>query len=218
VSRAHPTVVVLHGLARTAVSVSGLRRHLERAGFATWAPTYPSRSATIAELSDELVERIRGDLDGELAAVTHSLGGLLVRHMARRLPWRGVVMLAPPNHGSRLALAFRDHPLYRWFYGPAGGELAAPPLPDGWPAPPRPFAVIAGTRGTSPANPARWLKRARAALPSEVPSDGTVAVEETRLEGMADFATVDATHTWIVNHPEARRLVVRFLEKGRFGA
>jgi hypothetical protein len=43
-----------------------------------------------------------------------------------------------------------------------------------------------------------------------------VAVEETRLEGMADFATVDATHTWIVNNPEARRLVVRFLAKGRF--
>lgn len=215
-TRARPTVVVLHGLARTAVSVAGLRRHLERAGFATWAPSYPSRRATIAELADELTLRIRDELDGDLAAVTHSLGGLLVRHMARGLPWRGVVMLAPPNRGSRLALAFRDHPLYRWFYGPAGGEIAEPPEPDGWPAPPRPFAVIAGTRGDSPANPARWLRKARAALPPEVPSDGTVAVEETRLDGMADFATVDATHTWIVNHREARKLVVRFLDKGRF--
>jgi len=35
---------------------------------------------------------------------------------------------------------------------------------------------------------------------------------------MADFATVDASHTWIMNHPEVRAMVLEFLRSGDFGA
>jgi pimeloyl-ACP methyl ester carboxylesterase len=211
---ARPTVVLLHGLARTHFSVASLRRHIERAGFRTWARTYPSRKMGLAELAADTAARIRDDVgDGELAAVTHSLGGILVRHMAPLLPWQKVVMLAPPNRGSKVAQAFADHPFYRWFYGPVGGELASP---EGWPAPPSPFGVIAGTRGLpNPTNPVTWLTRR--VLDEKEPSDGTVTVEETRLEGMADFATVDASHTWILRHPRVREWVVSFLETGSFG-
>jgi hypothetical protein len=31
---------------------------------------------------------------------------------------------------------------------------------------------------------------------------------------MAGFATVDATHTWIMNDPRAQALAVRFLQDG----
>jgi pimeloyl-ACP methyl ester carboxylesterase len=208
-----PTVVLLHGLARTHHSVAPLRRAVERAGYPTWARTYPSRRMGIAELAATTAARIRADLgDVELAAVTHSLGGILVRHMAHLLPWRAVVMLAPPNRGSRVALAFRDHALFRWLYGPAGAELADP---DGWPAPPSPFGVIAGTRGVERrANPVTWVTRR--VLDASEPSDGTVTVEETRLPGMADFATVDATHTWILRHRTAQRFVLSFLDHNRF--
>jgi hypothetical protein len=34
---------------------------------------------------------------------------------------------------------------------------------------------------------------------------------------MADFATVDASHTWIMNHPEVRAMVLEFLARGRLG-
>jgi triacylglycerol lipase len=210
-----PTVVLLHGLARTWRSMSGLRRHLEREGFATWAETYPSRRMPIAELAAATAEHIRAAAGpgAELMAVTHSLGGILVRHMPD-LPWRRVVMLAPPNQGSLVARSFRELPAFRWFYGPAGQEVA---LGDEWPAPPAPFGVIAGTRTTSVANPTSWLTTGLRVFPPGHEHDGTVSVEETRLPGMADFRTVAAGHTFIMNDPRVRAWVVRFLREGRFG-
>jgi pimeloyl-ACP methyl ester carboxylesterase len=210
-----PTVVLLHGLARTDRSMARLRRRLEAAGHPTWARSYPSRRMPVPELAQLLGAWIRADLgDRPVVGVTHSLGGVVVRHMAELLPWRGVVMLAPPNAGSRVAARLRDHPWFRWFYGPAGQELGAAAR---WPAPPAPFAVIAGTRSLAASNPTSWMTRALGLFPADQASDGTIAVSETRLPGMADFATVDATHTWIMDDPRTVALVLAFLASGNFG-
>lgn len=207
-------VVVLHGLARTARSVAPLERTIAAAGFRTWSATYPSRKLSIAELAAHLATRIREEAPAErYSAVTHSLGGIVVRYLHDALPWHRVVMLAPPNRGSRLALAFREQPLFRFIFGRAGHELADP---SEWPGPPSPFAVIAGTRSGSVSNPISWITKSVRFFPPEDPSDGTVSVEETKHPAMADFATVDATHTLIMNHPEAQALTLRFLERGRF--
>jgi triacylglycerol lipase len=211
-----PTVVFLHGLARTERSLGRLRRLIADAGYPTWACSYPSRRLGLQDLASWLEREIARDLgERELCAVTHSLGGVLVRHMAGGLRWRGVVMLAPPNRGSRVAAAFRDNPLFRWYFGPAGQQLDDPRR---WPAPPAPFAVIAGTTHLSPLAPPGWLTRAFGLLPADEPSDGTVAVSETRLAGMADFATVPASHAWIMNHPAVPALILAFLESGRFAS
>ena len=65
-------------------------------------------------------------------------------------------------------------------------------------------------------NPVSWMSNAFSLLPT--PNDGTVAVEETRLdaEHMTDFATVHAGHTFLMNHPDTQRLVVNFIMNGRF--
>lgn len=241
-----PTVVLLHGLARSARSMAGLRRHLARAGYQTWAHSYPSREQPIAALARELSARLAAELPGaELFVVTHSMGGILARHLdPRALRLRGMVMLAPPNQGSRLARRLHHLGAFQRLYGPAGLELArrarsdaeaaaveaaeaaaveaaaeAAALegePASWPPPPCPFGVIAGTVALSPFNPTSWLSRGLALLSPEDPSDGTVAVSETRLPAMADFRTVPASHTWIMNHPAARAHVLSFLERGRF--
>ncbi len=204
-----PTVVLLHGLARTARSMSRLQGAIEAAGYPTFSQSYPSRRLPIQVAAAELAERIRAEVKGsELIAVTHSLGGILIRHMPADLPWSGVVMLAPPNSGSRIARLIHKNPLFHWFFGPAGKELCNP---EGWPAPPSPFAVIAGTRSASIGNPASWLTRSLHLFSPDEPSDGTIAVSETRLAGEADFAQVDADHTWIMNHPETQKMVLQFL-------
>src|SRR5437868_1781197 len=114
-----PTVVLLHGLARTHRSMAGLQHHLQRAGFPTWARSYPSRRLSIAGAADLIASWIARDLPAgrPVAAVTHSLGGILVRQIGARVPWRRIVMLAPPNQGSRLSRELRNHTMYRWFYG-----------------------------------------------------------------------------------------------------
>lgn len=208
-----PTVVLLHGLARTHRSLAGLRRHLERAGFPTWGRTYPSRRLSIAAAADEVAGWIARDVPAgrPLAAVTHSLGGILARHLAARIPFTRVVMLAPPSQGSRIGRAFRDRALYRWLYGPAGQELGEPERAGAWPPLGAPCLVIAGTRARAAGNPTSWVSRRGPWFAPGEANDGTLAVEETRLAGAVDFATVDATHTWIMNDPAARELVLRFL-------
>jgi hypothetical protein len=201
-----PTVVFLHGLARTRRSLSGLRRVVEKAGYPTWARTYPSRGMPIAELAEVVTGWIRAEVPGPLVGVTHSLGGVLARHIGPRLPWRGLVMLAPPNQGSQVARAFEGHPLFGWFFGPAGRDLVDP---VGWPLPPCPFAVIAGTAGKTMGNPPSWILARH--LPDGEPNDGTLAVSETRLAGMARYAEVPASHTWIMDHPEARAHILDYL-------
>lgn len=212
---ARPLVVLLHGLARREGSMATLARALAGAGFDTWARTYPSRKMPIAEAARSLADALAADAAGRpLYAVTHSLGGILVRHMADpRLDWQRIVMLAPPSQGSSLAAAMADNPLFRWFYGPAGIELR-----DGstWPPPPASFAVIAGTRRRALVNPTSWTFGLRFA--ADRSHDGTVAVDETHLPGMAAYAEVDATHTWIMNHPDTQARVLEFLRDGRFTA
>jgi pimeloyl-ACP methyl ester carboxylesterase len=208
-----PLVVLLHGLARGHGSMAKLARFLRAQGFDTVSRTYPSRRHSISYLATELADWIVEQAgDRPVSAVTHSMGGVIVRHLHdARIRWHRIVMLAPPNRGSQLAAALAKNPVYLWYYGPAGVELA-----DGsaWPPPPAPFGVIAGTRGFALTNPTSWTVGRRFGLDTK--HDGTVAVGETKLDGMTAFAEVDATHTWIMNDPRAQQLVLQYLQTGGF--
>jgi triacylglycerol lipase len=208
-----PLVVLLHGLARGGGSMERLGAYLRARGLDAWSPSYPSRTLSLAALAETMTERLVARAAGRpLCAVTHSMGGVVVRHLHDpRLLWQRIVMLAPPNQGSRIAASLASTRVFRWIYGPAGTELADATR---WPAPPAPFAVIAGTRHLAVTNVTSWA--ARRWFAPGVAHDGTVAVEETKLAGMAAFAEVDATHTWIMNSPEVQALVAAFLRTGTF--
>ncbi len=208
-----PTVVLLHGLARRAGSLARLGRALTAAGFPVWACDYPSRKRGIAAAAAAIADRLADELPGRpLAAVTHSLGGIVVRHLGDpRLRWQRIVMLAPPNQGSQVAAAFAGNRLFGWFYGPAGRELAQRIDPTTRPASPAPTAVIAGTRRRALANPTSWVSHR--VFAAGVDHDGTVAVDETRLAGAA-FTTVDAAHTLIMNDARVHALTLAFLRAG----
>lgn len=209
-----PLVVMLHGLARGHGSMAKLGGALRKHGFETWSRTYPSRRHSISYLAGEITEWIVEHAgDRPVSAVTHSMGGVIVRHLHDpRIRWERIVMLAPPNRGSQLAAALVANPVFRWYYGPAGAELANG---SSWPAPPAPFAVIAGTRSLAFTNLTSWTVGRRFSAATK--NDGTVAVDETKLDGMGAFAEVDATHTWIMNDPRVQALVVAYLREGTFG-
>jgi len=194
----------------------GLERALQRAGYRTWNPTYPSRKKPLSTLVEELTTALTVRHGaGPFLAVTHSLGGVILRHMACRVFFDRTVMLAPPNQGSRVAVRLGRWHLFRSIFGPAGLEVARS---DGWPPPPLHFGVIAGTAGVSLANPASLLSGGLKVFPPGVLHDGTVAVDETSCPGMTGLVTVPATHTWIMNHPLARAQILSFLDTGAFSA
>lgn len=209
------TVVLLHGIGRTKLSMNGMERALEAAGFDTFALTYPSRRAPIAELADFVDRRIAPlwERTGRLHFVTHSMGGLVAAHLLERgrtttLPERTgrVVMLAPPLRGSEVADVLSHLPPYRWVMGPAALELTTHAR-QSFAAPHYELGVIAGTVGWPYALGSLVLPR---------PHDGRVALSRTRVAGLTDQIAVPATHSFVMNRPDVHRHTIHFLRTGAF--
>ncbi len=203
--------MVLHGLGRTQASMSGMRRFLEAHGYPIWSRTYPSRSMPVAELAEMVAGWITTDLgpDAQPLAVTHSLGGILVRLMSPRIAFSRIVMLAPPNGGSLLANDFSHMALFRHVFGPAGTDVASP---HDWPVPECPTAVIAGNLAPSIGNPISWVSAGMRTFGPDIANDGTVAVDETHLPNMERFFELPVSHTWIMNNGVARKETLAFLQ------
>lgn len=213
-----PVVVLLHGLGRRATMMVRIELALEATGFESLTLGYDSTTDEIPTIAERLADLIHGQCANRpLHVVTHSLGGIVFRHMKdERLDWRRAVLVAPPNGGSAVAAALSDNPIFQALAGPAGGALAGANGVDAsaWPYPPCPFGVIAGTRRRSLANPTSWISHR--IFPKGAEHDGTVAVDETKLDGMAAFATVDASHTMIMDDDRVHALVIKFLKDGVF--
>jgi len=208
-------VILLHGLARTSLSMEPLAWSLEESGYLVANIDYPSREHRIEELAPLAVEaglRECANIGGSrIHFVTHSLGGILVRQYfsTHKLHSLGrVVMLAPPNQGSKAADAMRDVPGFDWLNGPAGYQLGkgeeSVPLSLGTPN--FEFAVIAADRSIDPVTSAVL----------DDPDDGRVSISDTRLEGMRDFQVVGTSHAFIMQKGEVFLLVRNFLAHGSF--
>lgn len=210
-------VVLLHGLARTSLSMELLGWSLEDRGYRVANIDYPSRDHRIEELAPLAVEagiescEAQDDVD-RIHFVTHSLGGILVRyyfaHHALAKLGR-VVMLAPPNQGSKAADEMRELPGFEWINGPAGYQLGKgeESIPLQLSPPDFEFAVIAGNQTIDPVTSAVL----------DDPDDGRVSVSDTRLEGMKDFRVVNASHAFIMQKTQVFILVEEFLRTGSFG-
>lgn len=206
-------VLLLHGLGRLARSMRPLARRLEREGFRPHLLDYPSRHHPIGELVERFVrpelDALRGG--GPVHVVTHSLGGLLVRAYAERhgLPdGSRVVMIAPPNRGSEVADLMAGLAPFRWWYGPALGELGTTPecVPATLGACAFELGVIAGDRRLYPFFSPLFGGH----------HDGLVAVERARLDSADDFVVVHAGHAFIMRNPTVLDETAHFLCHGRF--
>lgn len=209
-------VVLLHGLARSSLSMERMKWFLEDSGYRVANIDYPSRDFEIDQLAVLAIEAglsqcaEMGTVE-RIHFVTHSLGGILVRvYFAKHeLDTLGrVVMLAPPNQGSKAVDELQDWPGFEWLNGPAGFQLGkgeeSVPLQLG--KPDFEFAVIVGDESIDPVTSAVL----------EDPDDGRVSVSDTYLEGMQDFRLVGASHAFIMQKSEVFELVKGFLETGEF--
>jgi pimeloyl-ACP methyl ester carboxylesterase len=209
-----PGVVLLHGIARTSVSLTRLERALRANGFATLNIDYASRRKPIAGLADDIHPEVArfAEREAPLHFVAHSMGGLVTRaYIAKYRPDRlaGVVMLGTPNGGSEVADLLSGYRLYNAFYGPAGLELTTTSTsrPDALPAVDYPVGVIAGNRVIDPVAGLLVLPK---------PNDGRVSVQSAMVAGMADHIVVKASHTGLPRHAGAIEQTIAFLRDGRF--
>jgi pimeloyl-ACP methyl ester carboxylesterase len=206
-------VVYVHGLWLTGREGGWLRRRLAQdLNAETLAFSYPSVLAdatTNALALRKFLADIRADT---LHLVGHSLGGLLILKLledaaAAQLPMGRVVLLGSPVCGSRAALGLAQLPFGKKIMGLSVGEELLAPRERRWDRT-RDVGVIAGDLG---------IGLGRLVGTGGAPSDGTIRVEETQLEGAADRVVLRVSHTGMLFSAAVAQAASRFLSTGRFG-
>lgn len=213
--QAQDGVVLLHGLCRTKASMRQMEAALQKAGFCVENVDYPSRTATIEQLSDAAIgnalesPKLKGC--AKVHFVAHSLGGILVRSYFKRHNFTRlgrVVMLGPPNRGSEVVDAFGTWWLFRKLNGPAGGELGTGS--DSTPNKLGPvefeLGVIAGDHSINLIN----------SMIIKGSDDGKVSVERTKVDGMKEHIVVHSTHPYLMKNEDVIENTITFLQTGSF--
>jgi hypothetical protein len=192
-----------------------LEQAFRERGYCVVNLTYPSRIHPIEELSQLAIDSALGKCDFKSKThvhfVTHSLGGILVRYYLETTKLHNlgrVVMIAPPNKGSQVVDNLGKFPGFKAINGPAGAQLGTDPqsIPSQLGAVTYPVGVIAGTRSVN-----LILSRY---LPGE--NDGRVTTDNTKVEGMADYIEVAASHPFIIQNTIVIRQAINFIRTGVF--
>ena len=204
-------------MGRSRLAMLRLQKHLQSLGYWVWNQSYPSTSFAIEYLSSSVIPqtieacRSQSDRRGSIHFVTHSLGGILVRHYLQQhtIDELGrVVMLGPPNKGSEVVDKISSWPFFRWSTGPAGQQLGTDPasIPNRLKRIDARIGIIAGNRSSDP-----WFSGL-----FKGKNDGKVSVESTQLEEMSDFLEMNVGHTLMMWDRRVLKQVAYFLKEGRF--
>lgn len=199
-------VILLHGLWMRRPVMWPLARRLRSAGFAPRCFGHASIAAAPEATLARLADRVEALGAGRVDLVGHSLGGVLAVALCRARPDLGirrVVCLGAPLAGSGPARRLRELGL-PWLGGRSRAVLeqgvALPAEVE--------VGAIAGTRSVGLG---RWLSSI------EAPHDGTVSVQETRVDGLADHLCLPHSHTGMLFARDVAEAVADFLREGRFG-
>jgi pimeloyl-ACP methyl ester carboxylesterase len=213
-----PTVILLHGLGEGRDSMRPLAEHLKTTlDAAVISFGYASVTAKLDDHGAALAEVVAGlPATAPISFVGHSLGNIVVRRWlaladpADRERVHRVVMLGPPNQGSRLAR------MAAGLWGLADHvEGSARELVFDWPrvapqlaVPACDFGIVAGGKGDDTGY--------STLLAGD--DDAVVCVDETRLPGARDFLLLPVHHAAMMRDQAVQRATVSFLETGRFPA
>lgn len=200
-------VIVLHGIWMRGIAMLPLSRRLRSAGFSVDTLDYPSVVGSWDDSASRLAEHWREHAGCKVHIVGHSLGGMLALHVAAKyagLPDGRIVCLGSPLRGSAAAGRMGRLPGGHWLMGQSAEILNTGLAP--WQGQ-RPVGVIAGNTPIGLGSVLGVLKP---------PHDGTVSVEETRLEGIDEHRVVAYTHTGLAFSSGVAEMVIGFLHDGRF--
>lgn len=215
-------VIVLHGLCRSWKSMNPMAEHLKSSGYQVINFRYASSREEVAVHASRLRSVINGLPSGvtEINFVAHSLGNIVIRHYVADCNQsksmdvdpriNRMVMLGPPNQGSRMARLLKNSVAFKLVTGASGAQLSTgfKELEKDLATPAFQFGIVAGNRGDEDSPWGNIL------LPG--PDDFTVSTQETMLAGATDFLVRPLLHTTMMNQEEVLESTTRFLESGHF--
>lgn len=197
-------VVLLHGLWLPRASMRWVAGKLREAGFQPTIFGYPTVTGGPEAAEPALSRLLRRE---PCHVVAHSLGGLIAVHTLQQhpeLPVQRVVCLGTPLCGSSAAEGLSRMPLAAAALGRSTGLLRQGC--GAW----RGQAALGMVAGRSPMGLGQLFGR------FDGEHDGTVAVAETRVDGLTDHVVVPASHSGLLFSAPAVRQAVAFLQQGRF--
>ena len=208
-AQAAPVVILVHGLWFGAWSLGALAGRLRKAGFETRRFRYRTTRDGLDGHARALREFIGSDSCPAAHIVAHSLGGLVTLKLLADcgdLPPGRVVLLGSPLQGS--AIARKSSVI------PGGSRLlgaARPQLESGFArlVTGRDIGMIAGSRSFG-------LGLLLGGLGES--GDGTVAIAETRAEGLRQHLVLPVTHTGMLFSRRVAGEVAHFLRVGSFSS
>ena len=210
------TVVFVHGLWMTGHESILMRRELKRLLEAeAMVFSYRSVADDIGVNARALADFLRTVASEQLHLVGHSLGGLVIlkfledeaaRAATPPLPPGRAVLMGSPLQGIAVARSLSRFPLLKAALGRGIVGEADAPVARRWRGA-RDVGVIAGNVS---------LGFGRLVSDLAEPNDGTVAVEETMLDGAADHIVLPVSHTGMVFSPVVAQQTAEFLRNGRF--
>ncbi len=213
------TVLILaHGLGRTSKCWGPMQAHV--AAETDWQVirfAYASTRKPIGEHASALAQLIEG-LGPEVQTIHlagHSLGNIVFRHYLADTsqdpdPRIGrMVMIGPPNQGSRMARVLHATLLFPLIVGKSGVALGRgwKDLEERLATPSFEFGIIAGGKSD---NQQGWN------LLLDGASDGLVGLSEAQLPGASDVMVRPLFHTTMMKNAEVCQSTVRFLRTGAF--
>jgi len=202
------TIVLVHGLWMNGLDMLVMRQRLARAGYRTRQFSYHTLRDSPLE-SALLLHHYAVDLDAPvLHFVCHSLGGLIIRHLLHEFPQQPpgrVVTLGTPHQPSSAARQLTCAAPGRALLGRSTEQGLLGEVPS-WHSD-HELGSIAGDLRLGFGMLIPGIPR---------PNDGTIAVAETRLDGMKDHAIVHASHFGMLFSSETVKLTVNFLRTGKF--
>lgn len=201
-------VVLVHGLWMRGHEMLLLRRRLQARGYRVYQFCYRTVGCDLKGNAEQLNNYLEQEVVGDTVhLVAHSLGGLVVRRLLDDFPQQRpgrVVTLGTPHQGSYVAQRINRNGLLRKLLG-----MSLPALLGEVPAwrGQRELGSLAGTLSIG----LGWIFRG---VPS--PNDGTVAVCETRLQGMTDHLLLHVSHFGLLFSRRSAFQVDYFLQHGQF--
>lgn len=204
------TIILVHGLWMTGLELTVMRHRLHADGFECVQFSYASVTGLMVDHVRKLRELAQAQQCERLHFVGHSLGGVITYKLLEStndLPPGRAVFLGSPLNGSRAVEG-----MARWMLGRvAVGDEVRNELtgcqPRRWDGR-RDIGIIAGSVNMGIG---RFFSDA-----FTTNSDGTVLIEETKLEGAVDHIVLPVTHTSMVLSPAVTRQIARFLREGKF--
>ncbi|WP_432695691.1 lipase family alpha/beta hydrolase [Marinobacterium sp. YM272] len=203
-----PHIVFIHGLYMNPLVMRPMARWFEARGYATSAFGYKTTSESLELNIEKLCAHLDAIQSNEVYLVCHSLGGLLARaylaSSGANHAIRKVVTIGTPHQGAAIAQWMKSKKL-----GALLGQSMEKGLIENRPDWEQniPLGSIAGDGGVG------FLPLI---APSAEPSDGTVSVSETHLQGETDHIVLPYSHTQLILVTEVYEKTLNFLERGKF--